>query len=73
MDPLVPSSVCIEYLKENYYNFYHNKYYETMSSKLGLNNNKSSQKIIDSLIENMHCCGTHFTNFFRTIEEHSKS
>ena len=39
-----------------------------MSDKLGLLPSKEGEKIIDEMIENMHICGTHFTNFFRIIE-----
>jgi uncharacterized protein YdiU (UPF0061 family) len=43
-----------------------------MSEKLGLTNEKASQLLIDELLEVMHFCGTHFTNFFRIIDDHSK-
>lgn len=68
MDPLFPYDIALKYLKDNYFSFYNSKYYETMSSKLGLKNDPASQKLIDSMIDNMHICGTHFTNFFRIIE-----
>jgi uncharacterized protein YdiU (UPF0061 family) len=73
MDPLFPHNIGLQYLKEHYFNFYHMKYYELMSSKLGLTSSKDTEKIIDELIDAMHICGTHFTNFFRIIEEHSKN
>ena len=28
--------------------------------------------MVNQLIENLHLCGTHFTNFFRIIEDFSK-
>lgn len=73
MDPLFPHSIAIEYLKQNYFKFYNNKYFELMSSKLGINNKPDNQKLIEQLIDNMHICGTHYTNFFRLIEENAEN
>jgi uncharacterized protein YdiU (UPF0061 family) len=42
-----------------------------MAAKLALSSNPSTQKLIDELIDVMHLCGTHFTNFFRLIQDHA--
>ena len=72
MDPLFPNYIGVQYLKDNYFTFYNQKYYQLMSAKLGLAESKESEQLIDQMMENMHVCGTHFTNFFRLIEQHSK-
>ena len=38
MDSLYPSYLLEEYLKEHYFTFFNNKYYELMTSKLGIKN-----------------------------------
>ena len=52
--------------------FYNERYYGLMSGKLGLEHTKESEKVVDNLVEVMHACGTHFTNFFRIIEDDSQ-
>lgn len=68
MDPLFPYSISIKYLKENYFQIYEKKYYSLMTDKLGLINDEKTRILVDELIEVMHFCGTHYTNFFRIIE-----
>lgn len=43
-----------------------------MSNKLGIENNKDGIKVIQDLEGVMHECGTHFTNFYRIIENSMK-
>lgn len=73
MDPLFPYSISLKYLKENFQEFFTEKYYSLMCAKLGLKDDAESQALIDQLIEVMHFCGTHFTNFFRLIEENASN
>lgn len=72
MDPLFPFSISSKYLKANYHTFYSDKYYALMSSKLGIEDGEKARALVDSLIEVMHECGTHFTNFFSTVEQQAK-
>ena len=44
-----------------------------MSQKLGIEHNTQSQALVDELIETMHSCGTHFTNFFSLIQDNAKN
>ncbi len=43
-----------------------------MANKLGIESSIQNRKIIQDLEEVMHECGTHFTNFFRVIENSIK-
>lgn len=70
MDCLIPHSITTKYLRENFEDFYNAKYYRLMSEKLGISDGEESRSLINALIDTMHYCGTHFTNFFRVLEEY---